>query len=69
VITHAEDVIKQKVKHRYGPRREGDPAVLIADGRRFKEAFDWTPTHSRLDTIIGTAWAWYNSRLYTEGKA
>lgn len=64
VVEHFEDVINQKVNVSYGPRREGDPAVLVANGSKFQRAFDWQPTNSRIDGIIATAWAWYNSERY-----
>ena len=41
-----------------GPRREGDPAVLVADSQRLKRLLGWTPRHDDLDVIVGTAWAW-----------
>jgi len=42
------------------PRREGDAAVLVADSRKIHEALGWTPRHSSLDEIVGTAWRWYS---------
>lgn len=44
------------VKLTVGPRREGDPAKLVADVSDTK--LDWKPKHS-LDTIIKTAYNWY----------
>jgi UDP-glucose 4-epimerase len=46
-------------------RRPGDPARLVADASRFREAHGWTPRLSDLETIVATAWAW----LQTERKA
>lgn len=40
------------------PRREGDPAVLVADAARAKSELDWHPRHDALSTIIEHAWAW-----------
>ena len=42
-----------------GPRRPGDPAVLIADPARARRALGFDPMHSDLPTIIKTAWAWH----------
>jgi UDP-glucose 4-epimerase len=64
VVEHFEDVLGRKVKVSYGPRRDGDPAKLVANGSKFQQEFKWYPTHSRLDGIIATAWAWYNSDRY-----
>lgn len=41
-------------------RREGDPAVLIADSSKAKEILGWKPEYSLYD-IIKTAWKWHES--------
>ena len=41
-----------------GPRREGDPPVLVADARAAREALGWQPCHGDLDTLVAHAWAW-----------
>ncbi len=41
------------------PRRPGDPPELIADASRFRRDYGWEPRHSDLDTIIRTAWEWF----------
>jgi UDP-glucose 4-epimerase len=38
-----------------GPRREGDPAVLLASNGRAREVLGWTPQRSELATVIGDA--------------
>lgn len=47
-------------KYDRGERREGDPDRLIANASKIKKAFNWTPKHSDLNTIIKDAWNWYN---------
>jgi UDP-glucose 4-epimerase/UDP-arabinose 4-epimerase len=42
-----------------GPRRSGDPAVLIADPARARHALGFDPMRSDLQTIVQTAWAWH----------
>ncbi|AIT80920.1 UDP-glucose 4-epimerase GalE [Novosphingobium pentaromativorans] len=42
-----------------GPRRAGDPPVLIADAAKAREELGWIPRHSDIDTIVRTAVAWY----------
>lgn len=39
-------------------RRDGDPAVLVADSSLAREVLGWTPKHSDLDAIVGHAWRW-----------
>ncbi len=39
-------------------RREGDPAVLIADSTKLKNKLKWKPEYDDLEFIIKTAWNW-----------
>jgi UDP-arabinose 4-epimerase len=41
------------------PRRPGDPHALIADPSRAQALLGWTPHHSEMDVIVGSAYAWY----------
>jgi UDP-glucose-4-epimerase GalE len=58
VITVAERVTGRRIGCRVGPRRAGDPAVLIASAARAAEMLAWQPTHSTLEEMIGSAWEW-----------
>jgi UDP-glucose 4-epimerase len=44
-----------------GPRRAGDPDRLVASGSLAAVTLGWTPEHSDLETIITSAWKWYNN--------
>lgn len=39
-------------------RREGDPAVLVADSARARAVLGWQPKFSDLDVIVQHAWQW-----------
>ena len=41
-----------------GPRREGDPAVLVACADRIQSELGWKPRHTDLDAIVRSAWNW-----------
>jgi UDP-glucose 4-epimerase len=41
-----------------GKRREGDPAVLVADAARAKSILGWNPLYSDLEIIVRHAWEW-----------
>lgn len=41
-----------------GPKRAGDPAVLVADSRLAKEQLGWRPKYAALEAIVRHAWAW-----------
>ncbi len=42
-----------------GPRRPGDPPVLIANPARARRELGFNPQHSDLTNIVRTAWAWH----------
>ena len=58
VIGSVERVTGRKVPVEYGPRRAGDPAVLVADASAAREILGWKPRYADLDTIVEHAWAW-----------
>ena len=58
VIETAGRVTGQRITVDYQPRREGDPARLIADSSKVREKLGWQPKRADLETIIGDAWAW-----------
>lgn len=41
--------------------RPGDPLKLVAGNTQAKTVLGWQPKHSNLETIIKTAWKWYNN--------
>jgi UDP-glucose-4-epimerase GalE len=49
------------VPFREGPRRQGDPPVLVANPSRAGQILGWTPRFSDLETVIRTAWAWHSA--------
>jgi UDP-glucose 4-epimerase len=58
VIAAAEAVTGLKVPYVIGPRREGDPAVLVAASDRIRRELGWQPRFAELGTIVAHAWAW-----------
>jgi UDP-glucose-4-epimerase GalE len=44
-------------------RREGDPPELVASVERARTLLGWSATHSDLDNIVKTAWAWHRRRV------
>ncbi len=58
VIDTAEKVTGQKIPVINEPRRNGDPARLIADSRLARERLGWQPQYADLITIIKHAWRW-----------
>lgn len=60
VMAAVEKVTGEKVPFVMGPRRDGDPPLLVADSKRLQAELGWKPRHSALETIVATAWAWAN---------
>ena len=58
VVSGVGRVTGQPLPVREGPRRLGDPPVLISDPCRIKQALGWAPRHDDLDEIIRSAIAW-----------
>ena len=58
VMEAAERVVGVPIPHTVGPRRAGDPAVLVADIGRAAAVLGWRPERSGLESMIGSAWAW-----------
>lgn len=57
VFAICEEVTNCKIPVKIMPRREGDPAKLIADNKKAKEILNWTPQYTLKDSIE-TAYLW-----------
>ncbi len=58
LVETVERVTGRKVPAKIGPRRPGDPAVLVASWEKLQREAGWTPKYSDFETIIRTAWEW-----------
>jgi UDP-glucose 4-epimerase len=58
VIRVAEQVTGRPVPMKVGPRRPGDPAVLIASADRIIRELAWRPARQDLEVIVSSAWRW-----------
>jgi UDP-glucose 4-epimerase len=58
VIDVAERITARKIPRKLGPRRPGDPAVLVASKEKLKRVLGWEAAHSSLEEIIQSAWTW-----------
>lgn len=58
VIETAKRVTGKDIPVRMGPRRAGDPAVLIASSDKIKSELGWQPRFQDLGLIIESAWKW-----------
>jgi UDP-glucose 4-epimerase len=58
VVTAAEAAVGHSIAQRAGPRRPGDPPVLVASNERARAVLGWAPKRSSLEEMIGSAWRW-----------
>lgn len=58
VIEVVKKVTGRRLGIRVGPRRPGDPAVLVASPRKLCRELKWKPRFSDLQTIVRSAWDW-----------
>jgi UDP-glucose 4-epimerase len=60
IITKAKLITKKEIPFKFVNRREGDPAILIADNKKAKSLLGWAPKHS-IEEIIQSAWKWHSN--------
>jgi UDP-glucose 4-epimerase len=63
VVESARRVTGHAIPIIEGPRRPGDPAVLIASSEKIGAELGWRPQFADLDAIVGSAWAWHKVRF------
>jgi UDP-glucose 4-epimerase len=61
VLRAAQAVTGREVPHSFAPRREGDPAVLVASIDKAANVMGWRPRRGSLDEMIGSAWLWHQA--------
>ncbi|MBL6907186.1 MAG: UDP-glucose 4-epimerase GalE [Luminiphilus sp.] len=62
VIAACEKAVGAEIPHTVGPRREGDPATLVASAQKARDELDWSPKHEGIDEIAQSAWNWESYR-------
>jgi UDP-glucose-4-epimerase GalE len=63
VLKSVERVTGKKVPYEMGPRRAGDPAVLVASAERAERELGWRPKFTKLDDMVSSAWEWHRKRF------
>ncbi|CAN5200795.1 UDP-glucose 4-epimerase GalE [soil metagenome] len=61
IIEAVENVSGQTVPRTFAPRREGDPARLVADSTSAREVLNWQPVYTSIEVIAATAWKWHST--------
>ena len=58
VLAAAEAVVGRPIPFTVGPRRVGDPPVLVARSTRAGDVLGWQPARPDLEEMVGSAWIW-----------
>ena len=67
VIEAARKITGAQIPITIQPRRQGDPAVLVADAALAKLELGWEPEFPEIEHIIDSAWQW--QKRYPHGYA
>jgi UDP-glucose-4-epimerase GalE len=59
IVRACERITGRAVPFTVGPRRPGDPAVLVGSTVLAAAELGWRPQRSDVESIVATAWAWY----------
>jgi UDP-glucose 4-epimerase len=63
VVEAARAVTGADLPVEVAPRRDGDPATLVASSQRARDELGWVPEKNTLNDMIGDAWAFYRSHV------
>ncbi|GIF08755.1 UDP-glucose 4-epimerase GalE [Actinoplanes siamensis] len=63
VVEAAREVTGAAIPVEIAPRREGDPATLVASSERARTELGWTPEKNTLQAMIGDAWTFYRRHV------
>jgi UDP-glucose 4-epimerase len=61
VIETCRQVSGHPIPAEVGPRRAGDPAVLVASSAKIRQELGWEPQYPDLHTIVEHAWQWHRT--------
>jgi UDP-glucose 4-epimerase len=61
VLAAARAVTGHPIPASVGPRRPGDPPVLVAAADKARQVLGWTPQIPAIEDIIASAWDWHRA--------
>lgn len=59
MVEAARHITGRPIPVRVGPRRAGDPPILVADAAKAQAELGWQPVRTDLDVQIRDAWRWF----------
>jgi len=67
VANAVSNITGKAVPLEYGPRREGDCAILVSGSSLAERELGWKPINSSLEKMIEDAWNWHKSSQFKTG--
>jgi UDP-glucose 4-epimerase len=67
VIEMCRKVTGHPIPHVVGPRRPGDPSILVASSQAIRDELGWKPRYGDLESIIRSAWEWHQAHPHGYG--
>jgi UDP-glucose 4-epimerase len=64
VLEAARKITGADIPIEFAPRREGDPATLVASSSRARELLGWKPQHPDLEGMVQDAWDWRRNHIH-----
>jgi len=64
LIRETETVTGKKINYEIGPRRAGDPEIIVASNKKAEELLGWVPKRSNIQDIIRDSYNWELSKKY-----
>ena len=65
VINACEEATKRSIEYNLENKREGDPAILVADSSKARDLLSWTPKASLFD-CVNDAWQWHSGASHDQ---
>jgi UDP-glucose 4-epimerase len=63
VVEAAREVTGAELPVEIAPRRDGDPATLVASSAKARDELGWVPQKNTLQAMIGDAWSFYRAHV------
>ena len=61
IVEAARSATGVDIPAKIGPRRAGDPDILIANSDKARDVLGWAPKYDNVQDIIKTAWNWHKN--------
>lgn len=61
MVEAAREATGVDIPAKIGPRRAGDPDILVANSDKARDVLGWAPKYDNVQDIIKTAWNWHQN--------